>query len=238
MNAVVRWWNSALKPDGRILISYLIIVMIAAAFVALASVVSTGGTLAIDRLLIAGLRDPADSSLSIGPRWFRSLMLSMTAWGNIASLAVLTVIIAGYLLVVRKAATAAFLVSAVAGGELVSGLLKAMFNRSRPDVVAHLVEVQTTSFPSGHAMNSAVVFLTLGALLSRVHSQQRVRAYILTVAILLTLTIGFSRVYLGVHWPSDVLAGWMVGGVWATLCWMLARRLQRQKTLEPASPPG
>lgn len=235
MNAMTRWWKDAVRIDGRSLLIFLLVVAIAAAFTALASVASAGGTLVIDRLLIAGLRDPVDSSLPMGPRWFHSLMLSMTAWGNVASLTVLTAIAAGYLLVTRKTATAAFLVGAVVGGALLSSLLKATFNRARPDVVVHLVEVHTTSFPSGHATNSAIVFLTLGALLSRVHTQQRVRIYILSVAILLTLTIGFSRVYLGVHWPSDVVAGWMVGSVWATLCWMLARRLQRQRTLEQSS---
>jgi len=238
MNAVERWRSRALKPDARLLIAFVIVVAIVCAFAALASVATAGGTLAIDRWLIAWLRDPVDSSLPLGPRWFRSMMLDLTGWGNTASLTMLTGIIIGYLLVMRRAATAVYLASATAGGALFNSILKAIIDRPRPDVVAHLVEVNSASFPSGHAMNSAVVFLTLGAVLSRVHKQPGVRAYILTVAILLTLTIGFSRVYLGVHWPSDVMAGWLVGGVWATLCWMLARRLQRQETLEPSGATG
>ncbi|HEX8365674.1 MAG TPA: phosphatase PAP2 family protein [Allosphingosinicella sp.] len=112
--------------------------------------------------------------------------------------------------------------------------LKALFMRPRPDVVAHLVDVTSTSFPSGHATNSAVVYLTLGALLARTQTSRRVRAYLMAVAIALTLTltVGFSRVYLGVHWPTDVVAGWCVGAAWATSCGLLARFLQRRRTLE------
>ena len=233
MNAVDGWWKSGMKLDRRTLIMLLLFIVIAITFGTLASIATAGNTLSFDRWLIAWLRNPADSSVPIGPRWFRSTMLALTAWGNTASLTVLTAIVAGYLLVMRKAATAVYLVSATAGGALLNSTLKSIIERPRPDIVTHLVEVNSASFPSGHAMNSAVVFLTLGAVLSRIHTQRRVRSYILAVAISLTVTIGFSRVYLGVHWPSDVLAGWMVGAVWATLCWVLARRLQRHETLEP-----
>lgn len=238
MGSVVRWWSKAHGPHRRTLLFVLLAVIIGIAFGALASVATAGNTLAFDHWLISWLRDPVDSSMPVGPRWFRATMLDLTGWGNTASLTVLTVIVVGYLLVMRKAATAVYLAAAAAGGAVVNSTLKAIIDRPRPDIVSHLVEVSSASFPSGHAMNSAVVFLTLGAVLSRIHTQPRVRAYILTVAVLLTLTIGFSRVYLGVHWPSDVLAGWLVGGVWATLCWMLAQRLQRQKTLEPSSTVG
>lgn len=235
MFTMMRRWKTSLRIDGGILIAFLVLAAIGFAFAKLASEVMEGDTLAFDRLVMAALRDATDPSVPSGPRWLQLTMLDMTALGDIATLTVLTVIVAGYLLMARKTSTALFLICAVAGGALVSSLLKATFNRPRPDLVPHLVEVHTTSFPSGHAMNSAVVFLTLGALLARTEADYRTRAYVLCVAILLTLTIGFSRVYLGVHWPSDVMAGWMVGGTWATLCWALARRLQQQRTIEPAS---
>jgi undecaprenyl-diphosphatase len=111
---------------------------------------------------------------------------------------------------------------------LLSSLLKGSFLRARPDVVPHLVQVQTASFPSGHAMNSAVAYLTLGALLAGAEKSRGVRIYLMSVAIVLTLLIGVSRVYLGVHWPSDVVAGWCVGGAWAMLCSYAARALQKR----------
>jgi undecaprenyl-diphosphatase len=115
---------------------------------------------------------------------------------------------------------------------LLSALLKDAFGRARPDLVPHGVEVHTLSFPSGHAMLAAATYLTLGALLARVQPHPRVKTYVLTVAAVLTVLIGVSRVHLGVHWPSDVLAGWCVGAAWALLCWMAAVWLQRRGQVE------
>lgn len=229
---------SGLKLDAKILVTFLVLAAAVFVFVKLASEVVEGDTMAFDKFLITALRDRADPSVPVGPRWLNSAMLDLTALGGVAGLTVLTAIVTGYLLTARKAATAVFLVCAVAGGAVVGTLLKMGFQRPRPDLVAHLVEVNTTSFPSGHATNSAVVYLTLGALLARTQADRPIRIYIVAVAILLTLTIGFSRVYLGVHWPSDVMAGWIVGGAWAMLCSLVARQLQRKHSIEkPTAPP-
>lgn len=230
-------WPRRLKIDAKILVTFLVIAVLAYAFTKLASEVMEGDTEAFDRYLITALRDPADTAKPIGPGWVNSALLDMTALGGVAGLTLITAIVAGYLVIAKKTAMAAFLVGSIAGGAILSTLLKQLFHRARPDVVAHLVEVNTTSFPSGHAMNSAVVYLTLGALLARAQSEHRLRVYILTVAIFLTLVIGISRVYLGVHWPSDVMAGWMVGGAWATMCSLLARSLQQKRKIEPPSAP-
>jgi undecaprenyl-diphosphatase len=221
-----------LRLDGRVLITFLVLAALAFFFLKLASEVMEGDTLALDRRLLLAFRDPADLSQPAGPPWLTAAMLDMTALGGVSVLTLLTVVIAVYLLVARKAATAAFVVGAVAGGALVSVALKEVFVRPRPDLVGHLVTVDTTSFPSGHAMNSAVVFLTLGTLLARTRKESEVRIYLITVSILLTLAVGLSRVYLGVHWPSDVLAGWCVGAAWAALCSIAARMLQRRQKIE------
>jgi undecaprenyl-diphosphatase len=234
MQASLQRWRDALRVDGRILVDFLILAVSLFLFARLASEMIEGDTMAFDKYLISALRNPVDPSLPAGPQWLTSAMLDLTAFGGVAGLTILTAIIAGYLLVARKAATSIFLVAAIAGGATVSTLLKAGFDRPRPDIVAHLVDVNTTSFPSGHAMNSAVVYLTLGALLARSQPERMVRIYILAVAIGLTLAIGFSRVYLGVHWPSDVMAGWCVGAGWAVLCSIAARKLQHRQTIEPA----
>jgi undecaprenyl-diphosphatase len=130
---------------------------------------------------------------------------------------------------------ALFVCGSIASGLLASTLLKYFFDRPRPDVVPHAVYVSTSSFPSGHSMLSAVTYLVLGALLARSQERKLVKAYFLLGAVFLTVLVGVSRVYLGVHWPTDVLAGWTAGAVWALLCWLLARRLQSRHTLEHAS---
>jgi undecaprenyl-diphosphatase len=220
--------------DGRMLLLFLVLAGTTFIFFKLASEVMEGDTMAFDRLVITSLRDAANPAMPLGPRWLNTAMLDLTAFGGVSGLTVLTMIVAGYLLVAGKKATALFLIAAVASGATLGTLLKLGFERPRPEIVAHLVQVNTTSFPSGHAMNSAVVYLTLGALLARTEPDWRVRTYIVAVAIALTAVIGFSRVYLGVHWPSDVLAGWVVGAIWAVLCSFIARALQARRTIEQA----
>ena len=133
----------------------------------------------------------------------------------------------------RKHKAALAVLVAVGIGILLSTLVKMGFDRPRPDLVPHGSYVYTASFPSGHSMMSAVVYLTLAVMLARVRPQWRIKIYVLGVAVLVTLLVGFSRVYLGVHWPSDVLAGWSVGAAWALTCWLATLLLQRRGQIEP-----
>ncbi|HEX2764332.1 MAG TPA: phosphatase PAP2 family protein [Allosphingosinicella sp.] len=225
------------RIESRIIVVFLILASAALLFLSLGSEVLEGETFAFDPWLLAGLRSTSDPSLPVGPAWLRSMMIDLTALGGVSVLTIITVIATGYLLAVRKYATASFLVAAVTGGALASTLLKTIYARPRPELVAHLVEVNSASFPSGHAMNSAITYLTIGVLLARAEQDRRVRIYLLTVAIALTLAIGFSRVYLGVHWPSDVIAGWCVGGTWAILCSLAARRFSASARSNRRIPP-
>lgn len=220
-------------PDSYVLVLFLVLAGALFAFLKLASEVVEGDTAAFDRWVLQALRSPADAAMPLGPGWLRAAMVDITALGGVSVLTLLTMVAAGYLIAARKRATATFLVAAVSGGALASTLLKIFFARARPDLVSHLVDVHTASFPSGHALNSAVTYLTLGALLARAEADRPVRIYLMTVAVCLTLVIGFSRVYLGVHWPSDVIAGWCVGSAWAILCSLIARTLQRRRAIEP-----
>ena len=156
----------------------------------------------------------------------------ITALGGPTVVTLITVAVIGFLLIDGKRFAALLMLASVGGGAVLSSVLKLGIDRPRPDLVAHLVEVSTASFPSGHAMLSAVIYLTLGALLSRVEAPRRVKIYVLTVAVLLTFLIGLSRIYLGVHWPTDVLAGWCAGSAWAMLCWRVALALQRAGEVE------
>jgi undecaprenyl-diphosphatase len=198
------------------------------AFIGIAEEVGEGEARGFDESLLLALRtgDPADP---IGPRWFETSVMDISALGGFAVLALVTLLAIGYLLAVKRWGSALLLLVATLGGTAISEGLKMGFNRPRPDLVAHIVETTSMSFPSGHAMLSAVTYLTLGALIARAQEQRRLRGYVLGAAILLTLLIGASRVYLGVHWPTDVLAGWCLGAAWALLCWAVSTWLMQDK---------
>jgi undecaprenyl-diphosphatase len=136
----------------------------------------------------------------------------------------------------RKRNAAMLVLVSILGAVVLSYAIKAGIERPRPELFPHGVEVYTASFPSGHATGSAATYLTLGALLARLQPRRRLKIYLMAVAVLLTLMIGLSRLYLGVHWPSDVLAGWTLGACWALLCWTVARQLQREGDIEPPGP--
>jgi undecaprenyl-diphosphatase len=204
-------------------------------FLAVADEVSDGETRGIDRAIFLSLREQDNVADPIGPRGLEEIGRDLTALGGVAVLTLLTLFVVGYLLLVRKPRAAAFVAVAVSGAAALSLALKGVFERPRPDLVPHLSYVTSSSFPSGHSMLSASVFLTLGALLARQEESLILKAYFLIVALSITFLVGLSRVYVGVHWPTDVLGGWAAGSAWAAGCWLLARRLQKQKTLEPPS---
>lgn len=180
----------------------------------------------IDRSLLLMFRDPADPSDPVGPEWLEETMVEITSLGGYPVLVVMVAAVIGFLLVSRKFGPALFVFLSIVTGTIASHLLKLAYDRARPDIVEQLVVAHTPSFPSGHATMSAVVYLTLASLIMRLVDRTAVRAYVLAVAALLTLAIGFSRVYLGVHWPSDVAAGWALGVAWASLAWLVVSMLR------------
>lgn len=201
-------------------------------FVQLAGRLLGSGPRGFDQVVLLSLRNPADLADPIGPPWLELFARDITSLGGIPVLTLVTLGSFGFLLMVRKRRTALLLLVAIGGGLLLSSGLKDVFDRPRPDLVPHAVQVATQSFPSSHAMMSAITYLTLGALLARTQPRRRVKVYLLASAVLLTLLVGTSRVYLGVHWPTDVLAGWWAGAAWAMLCWAVLRRLQRRGAVE------
>ena len=159
-----------------------------------------------------------------GPSWARKAMIDVTALGGGTVLTIVTIGAVAILLARRLALTATLVAAAVISGTTGSHLLKLVFARPRPPIADRLIEVAGDSFPSGHAANSAIVYLTLAALVTQVVPGRATRNTMLALAILLVGAIGISRVYLGVHWPSDVLAGWSFGTLWAIGWWQIARR--------------
>jgi len=197
-------------------------------FLKLASEVMEGETHALDTRIVRALRKADDPARPIGPEWLENSMLDITAVGGPTVLGLVVLSVVGFLLLQARYRTAIVVLATAASGELANYAMKNVFLRPRPDVVPHLRDVASTSFPSGHAMESAIIYLTLGAMLMRLAERGITKIYCIGMAIFLTLIVGISRVYLGVHYPTDVAAGWMFGFFWASLCWIVARRFESE----------
>ena len=193
------------------------------AFIEILDEVVEGETRSIDEAILLGFRVPGNPADPIGEPWFEEAMRDITALGSAPTLVIAVLAVVGFLMLSKAWRPAIFTLVASGGGLIVSSLLKYTVDRPRPDLVPHGNLIYTTSFPSGHSMMSAVVYLTLAALVARLIERRRLKGYALGVAMILTLLIGVSRIYLGVHWPSDVLAGWVAGAAWALGCWLIAR---------------
>jgi undecaprenyl-diphosphatase len=146
--------------------------------------------------------------------------------GSYAVLSIIVIAVAGFLRLLYLHRMMWLVVLASVSGTLLSHTLKHFFARERPDLVP-IAGTMSPSFPSGHSMLSAIIYLSLGVLLAEMAFRRRIKAYFLTVAMVLTFLVGISRIYLGVHYPTDVLAGWTVGLVWALVCWLTARFIRQ-----------
>jgi undecaprenyl-diphosphatase len=213
-------------------LALLVVVLAVWTFVKIADEVVEGDTMRFDDWAVRTLRRADDPSKPIGPAWLAEVGRDLTALGGVAFLSLLTLAVVGFLWLRKMYGAATLVIVATLGGLVVSSILKWFFERPRPDIVPHLARVYTSSFPSGHSMLSATVFLTLGTLLARFVHERRLKAYFLIVAVVLTMLVGVSRVYLGVHYPTDVLAGWAAGLAWAVACWLVARLLQHRGAVE------
>lgn len=195
----------------------------------------------VDHAVLAALRVGGDPTATVGPPWLRQAAIELTSFGDSWVLFTVALIAVGFMLIQKKPGHALLVAGSLAGGTLLSETLKTLFARDRPEAAYRLVEVASESFPSGHAMLSAVTYLTLGALLARELGRRRLKAYVLCVAFALAFVVGLTRVYLGVHWLSDVVAGWSLGAAWAMACWLAAyavERWQAAKRIAPTPPPG
>lgn len=200
-------------------------------FVELAGEVLEGDTRAFDRAVLLSLRQADDPAATVGPWWLDIAARDITSLGSITVLLLVSGLVVVYLLMKRNPRAAFLVALSVGGGMVLNWALKLLFERARPELVPHAIEVHSLSFPSGHSTLAAVTYLTLGALLARIEQRASLKAYLLGAAMLLAILIGLSRVYLGVHWPTDVLAGWALGAAWAMLCWLVAFQLQRAGSL-------
>lgn len=225
--------HSAARAELATLIAIIVTAVGLLAFGVIAGEVLDGDTGAFDRRLLLALRVPGNPTDPIGPTWFEETMRDITALGSTGVLGIMVLVVFGFLWMAERRHAAWLVLGAVVSGLAMSQLAKLGFSRPRPDLVPHGTVVHTASFPSGHATMSALIYLTLGALLARTQARRRIKVYVLTVAVLLALLVGISRIYLGVHWPTDVLAGWALGAAWATGSWLTMVWLQQRGDVEP-----
>jgi undecaprenyl-diphosphatase len=224
---VWQWVSDRAEKEALILVGLLGAVVFVWLFVELADEVLEGERLQLDEHILRSFRQPGDLAQPIGPPWLRTAALDLTALGGTTIVALVNVVALGYLGLRKKWNSFWLMAASVCGGAISNLLLKDLFGRARPTVVPHLAEVDSMSFPSGHSMLAAITYLTLGAMLARAAEGSREKVYIITLSIVMTLIIGLTRVYLGVHYPSDVLAGWCAGIAWAIVCLLGAKLLER-----------
>jgi len=238
MESIKNIIHRVLQIEIKVLLRVLLIVIGFLLFIFLTDEVREGETKHFDLMILESLRQPGNFHQPVGPEWVELAMRDITALGGGTVIIIITLSVVGYLIIQKKYNSLWLILGATIGGALIGFMLKEIVARERPEAVFHLVYVTSLSFPSGHSMMSMVVYITQASLLAQIQPKRSLKIYIITVALILTFLIGISRVFLGVHYPTDVLAGWSIGIAWALLCWLIAwyireRRIQGGKSPKP-----
>lgn len=224
----VRRLFTAARREVGVTSALMIVALGALGFVGIADEVVEGEAHALDLAVLQALRVSGEPDVLVGPAWLQVAAVDITALGSVAVLTLLILAAFALLGSLKRWTEAWLLALGAVSGVTVSQGLKALFGRERPDEPYRVVEAVNASFPSGHAMLSAVVFLTLGVLAARFSERRRVKILAISAAVMVSLLVGVSRIYLGVHWSSDVLAGWSMGAAWAMICWLVAYLVERR----------
>ncbi len=228
-----------LRAHRGVLIAISAALALQIAFAVLASEVLEDETTAFDQTILRAFRDT--NGMPVGPTWLKSTILNLSALGSVAVVTLIVGLAAIFLMLVKRRREAVLLVACAVGATVTLVVLKILFGRERPTVVSALATEVDLSFPSGHSLIASAVYPTLGLLLARTLSDRQLKVYVLAAAAGLTLMIGFTRIYIGVHYPTDVLGGWMLGLSWAILCALISQRLRPQGVagttmIDPAGP--
>lgn len=224
--------HELVTKEIKVLLALLVLLICVLVFLEIGDAISAGETRKFDLSILEFFRSEDDFSKPAGPSWITNFMTDVTALGGGYVLAIMSVFVLIFLILQKHYDAFWLLLAATAGGALISFGLKEIYGRERPDLEFRLITTTYFSFPSGHSMMSAVLYLTQAAIVARFQRTWKIRIYILSAALFLTLIIGASRVYLGVHYPTDVIGGWTIGLAWASFCWFAAWYIQRRKRLK------
>jgi len=216
-----------MAPGNRKIVGTALICL--AAFVLLAVWANSGLGSSLDRHLMMLLQYSGETVAPRGPSWVREAARDLTALGSVSVLTLITILALGAALIAGHFRVALDGVLVVTGGTVLSFLFKMAFDQPRPDLVGSAPDVFTSSFPSSHAMMSLVAYFTLAFILGNVGVQRRLRHWLYTGAGLISLIVGTSRTYLGLHWPSDVVAGWLLGLAWLCFALWIIRRIESRE---------
>ena len=182
-----------------------------------------GETTRFDRALILALRQAADPNRLRGPAWLEETARDITALGGFTVLGLVTVAALAALIVYRRWWQAIVFGTAAVGAQLLAETIKNVVGRPRPTFVARYDLIASSSFPSGHSIMAPAIYFTLAAIVTAGELRPAARGLLMVGSVALVTAIGVSRVYLGVHWPTDVLAGWALGSAVALVAWLALR---------------
>jgi len=220
--------NGAKAPDLVVLVSVIIFVLGILSVLLIAGAIQREGVKEVDDWILKSVRELVLKDAPGGRVWAEESVVAITSLGSVVVLAMLSAAVVGLLFMTKRTQAGLLVIIALLGGFGLNRGLKTLFGRERPTVVERLQRVDSKSFPSGHALISTAVYAILGAVGSNLLRDRRMKLYVIFISTLLPILIGLSRVYLGVHYATDVVAGWTVGFLWALLCWLVARQLQRR----------
>jgi undecaprenyl-diphosphatase len=216
------------KLELGVLVAGLVLTLSLLLFVRIAHEIREENSGSFDRWAVTALRNPDDPSRAWGPDWLRHLGRDITSLGSGGVLVIVVLATVVGLGVGKKYRSMVLVAGATLGGLAMNLLMKGWFARERPEYAVYAEIMGTSSFPSGHTMNAAVVYLTLGMFVARLVKRRSLQIYVFGAAVVLTLLVAFSRVYLGAHYPTDVLAGSCAGFAWATAWWLVAELLAQR----------
>jgi undecaprenyl-diphosphatase len=233
---VVERWKKRSVSEVRFLIAALGICLAVWLFAEVADEVEDDEHLHVEERIMLAFRDSANPEEPAGPPWLKQMAIDISALGGATVIIMMSMLVCGHMMIRGRWRRVIILGFTIAGGHLLSHTLKTVYGRERPDIVPHLAHVDSASFPSGHSLSSSVIYLTMGALLAQAAPRRREKIYLISIAFGLTFVIGLSRVFLGVHYPSDVLAGWSAGTAWALVCWLIANHFRGRGGEPPKAP--